>query len=106
MTNYKTISYQLGALGLLNLKISALPIATPLQGDEKTVVVTGLSNQRRNATLAAELFNETEASIALREQRSIERRVANLAMPDHAAKPNKKQRRQIHRFKNKSQSDE
>ena len=74
--------------------------------DEKTVVVTGLSNQRRNATLAAELFNETEASIALREQRSIERRVANLAMPDHAAKPNKKQRRQIHRFKNKSQSDE
>lgn len=74
--------------------------------DEKTVIVKSVSDQRRNATLAAELFNETEASIALREQRSLERKMANLTMPDHAARPNKKQRRQIHRFKNKSQIDE
>ena len=73
--------------------------------DEKTIVVIGLSDQRRNATLAAELFDETAASIALREQRSLERKIANLAMPDHAARPNKKQRRQIHRFKNKSELD-
>jgi ribosome-associated heat shock protein Hsp15 len=74
--------------------------------DEKTVIIKTISDQRRNATLAAGLFNETEASIALREQRSVERKMANLMMPDHAARPNKKQRRQIHRFKNKSQVDE
>ena len=74
--------------------------------DEKTVVVKVISDQRRNATLAAELFNETEASIALREQRSVERKMASLTMPDHAARPTKKQRRQIHRFKKKRQFDE
>ena len=73
---------------------------------EKTIIVKSVSDQRRNATLAAELFNETEASIKLREQCSIEREVAKLTTPDHVAKPNKKQRRQIHRFKNKSQIDE
>lgn len=67
--------------------------------DEKTVVVNALSDQRRNATEAGKLFSETAASQALRIQRAGERKVANLAMPNHAAKPNKKQRRQIHRFK-------
>ena len=32
--------------------------------------------------------------------------LANLTIPDHTARPNKKQRRQIHRFKKKSQIDE
>lgn len=67
--------------------------------DEKTVLVIKLSDQRRNATEASTLYNETEASLMLREQRALERKVANLEMPNHASKPNKKQRRQIHRFK-------
>ena len=67
--------------------------------DEKVVVVKMLSDQRRNATEASKLFDETEASLALREQRAAERKVANLTMPNHATRPNKKQRRQIHRFK-------
>ena len=73
--------------------------------DEKTVIVTGLSDQRRNATEAAKLFNETEQSIALRAQRGLERKVANLAMPNQSNRPTKKQRRQIHRFKQVTSDD-
>ena len=73
--------------------------------DEKVVIVKVLSDQRRNATEASKLFDETAASIALREQRAAERKVANLTMPNHAARPNKKQRRQIHRFKKGTESD-
>ncbi|HAQ49625.1 MAG TPA: ribosome-associated heat shock protein Hsp15 [Glaciecola sp.] len=67
--------------------------------DEKVVIIKTLSDKRRNATEASKLFDETEASIALREQRTAERKMANLTMPNHAERPNKKQRRQIHRFK-------
>ena len=70
--------------------------------DEKVVIIKTLSDKRHNATEASKLFDETEASIALREQRTAERKVANLTMPNHAEKPNKKQRRQIHRFKQDS----
>lgn len=73
--------------------------------DQKTVVVTALSDQRRNATEASKLYQETAESLALREQRTMERKVANLAMPNHETKPNKKQRRQIHRFKQNTESD-
>jgi ribosome-associated heat shock protein Hsp15 len=73
--------------------------------DEKTILVTGLSSQRRSATEASKLYSETEASIALREQRATERKVANLTMPSYAKRPTKKQRRQIHRFKQESESD-
>ncbi len=73
--------------------------------DEKVVVVKMLSDRRRNATEASKLFDETEASIALREKRAAERKVANLTMPNHAERPNKKQRRQIHRFKKGTESD-
>ena len=67
--------------------------------DEKVVIIKVLSDKRRNATEASKLFDETEASITLREQRAAERKMANLTMPNHAERPNKKQRRQIHRFK-------
>lgn len=70
--------------------------------DEKVVIIKALSDKRRNATEASKLFDETDASIALREQRTAERKAANLTMPNHAEKPNKKQRRQIHRFKQDS----
>ncbi len=73
--------------------------------DEKTVNVTAVSSQRRNATEASKLYQETAESIALREQRALERKMANLTMPNQAHRPNKKQRRQIHQFKQKSESD-
>lgn len=64
---------------------------------ERTVVVKALSTQRGNATIAQTLYEETEASIKRREYYSEQRKLANLARPD--TKPNKKQRRDIQRFK-------
>lgn len=68
--------------------------------DDKTVVVTALSDRRRGAPEAALLYQETEDSIALREKRAAERKAGGLGaqiISDH--KPNKKDRRLIHRFK-------
>jgi len=66
--------------------------------DEKIVLVTALSDQRRGAPEAALLYTETEDSIAAREKRSAERKagLANFIISDH--RPNKKERRQIHQF--------
>jgi ribosome-associated heat shock protein Hsp15 len=66
--------------------------------DEKTVVITALSGQRRGAPEAALLYQETEESKALREQRSAERKagLGNYIISDH--RPSKKERRHIHRF--------
>lgn len=65
--------------------------------DEKTVVVKGLSEVRGPATQAQQLYEESAESIAARALQQQERRDQNLAHPDH--RPNKKERRQIHKFK-------
>ncbi|MBF7687176.1 RNA-binding S4 domain-containing protein [Acinetobacter rathckeae] len=65
--------------------------------DKKTVVVQGLSNQRGPAPTAQLLYEETAVSIARRELLASQRKLDNLAKPDH--RPNKKDRRQIHKFK-------
>ena len=67
--------------------------------EEKTVVVTAISDKRGSASIAATLYRETAGSLAAREQRAAERRAARGAAPDYAQRPTKKQRRQIHRFK-------
>lgn len=66
--------------------------------DEKTVIVKALSDQRRGAPEAALLYEETEESKTLREKRQAERKagLASFIVSDH--RPNKKERRQIHRF--------
>lgn len=66
--------------------------------DEKTVVIKALSAQRRGAPEAALLYEETAESKALREKRAAERRagLGNFIVSDH--RPNKKERRHIHRF--------
>lgn len=64
---------------------------------EKTVIVEALTAQRGNASAAQVLYSETEESIKRREYYSEQRKLANLARPDH--KPNKKQRRDLQRFK-------
>lgn len=66
--------------------------------DEKTVEVVALSDQRRGAPEAALLYRETEQSIELREQRSAERKALRGDLASDR-RPTKKQRRQIHRFK-------
>jgi len=65
--------------------------------DVKVVEVTGLSEQRRGAPEALLLYNETAESVTLREQNAAQRKAVN-SSPASDGKPNKKQRRQIHRF--------
>ena len=57
-----------------------------------------LSDQRRGAPEAIQLYEETEESKTLREKRSAERKagLGSFIVSDH--KPDKKERRQIHRF--------
>lgn len=72
--------------------------------DEKTVIVKSLSEIRGSAITAQQLYEETPESIAARAQRQSDRQSANLAHPDH--RPNKKERRQIHRFQSDWRSNE
>ena len=65
--------------------------------DVKTIEVIALSEQRRGAPEARLLYLETEQSIELREKKSSERAAFIGSMPA-SIRPNKKQRRQIHRF--------
>jgi len=67
--------------------------------DEKVVLVLALSDQRRGAQEAQLLYEETAASIARREADSAARKAAGGMIDRPAHRPNKKQRRQIHRFK-------
>ncbi len=66
--------------------------------DEKLVLVTALSDQRRGAPEAALLYQETEESKALREKRAAERKAGMASFIASDTKPDKKARRQIHRF--------
>ncbi|UZJ46266.1 S4 domain-containing protein [Marinimicrobium sp. C6131] len=68
--------------------------------DDKVVTVRALSDQRRGAPEAQLLYEETAESLALREERAAQRKAGGLAgqiISDH--RPNKKERRQIHRFR-------
>lgn len=74
-------------------------------GDEKHVRVEALSDQRRGAGEAALLYKETEESLKERESRALERKAqgANHLPSEH--RPNKRQRRQIHRFNREQNPD-
>lgn len=69
--------------------------------DEKEVLVLSLSGQRRGAVEAQLLYRETEASAAKREAEASQRKALRGLGLISDEKPNKKQRRQIHRFKQK-----
>jgi len=74
--------------------------------DEKTVVVRALSDQRRGAPEAQQLYEETQESIKEREDRAAQRKVSRGAFLVSDARPTKKQRRQIHQFKRRSLEDD
>lgn len=64
------------------------------------ITVLGINAQRRPAAEAVLLYSESEASRLKRAQDAAQRRAERLLMSDEPAqRPNKKQRRQIHRFK-------
>lgn len=66
--------------------------------EEKIVVVKALSENRGNATIAQNLYSETDKSIAQRRLIAEQRQFNNLARPDN--KPTKKDRRALDKFKN------
>ena len=74
--------------------------------DRKTIVIKALSAIRGAAPIAQQLYAETEVSIARRELLTTQRKLHNLARPEH--RPSKKDRRQISKFKqdNNQQSDQ
>jgi ribosome-associated heat shock protein Hsp15 len=61
----------------------------------RTVVVRELAEKRGSATVAAALYEETPESIALREQRVAERRLARPLGADLGARPTKQDRRRL-----------
>lgn len=65
--------------------------------DQKTVVVLGLTTQRRTAEDAQKLYQETEASVVNREKVSEARKMNAMPHPDR--RPDKKERRNLIKFK-------
>lgn len=65
--------------------------------EKKTVIIKAISNMRGPAPIAQQLYEETEVSLAKRELLASQRKLHNLARPDH--RPSKKDRRQISKFK-------
>ena len=74
-------------------------IKIPLGPDEKVVVVIGLENNRQNAVKAQLLYSETDASMAQREKNTQARKLSAFYSPRPDSRPDKKQRREIIKFK-------
>ncbi|WP_114193024.1 ribosome-associated heat shock protein Hsp15 [Edaphovirga cremea] len=67
--------------------------------DERTVIVLALNVQRRGATEAQQMYQETEASIQNREKVAQARKMNALTMPHPDRRPDKKERRHLIKFK-------
>jgi ribosome-associated heat shock protein Hsp15 len=61
----------------------------------RTVVVTGVAEKRGSASAAAALYDETPESVALREQRALERRFASPPGAELGPRPTKQARRRL-----------
>ena len=68
--------------------------------DEKTVTVLKLSDQRRGAPEAQLLYQESAESLEKRETLALQRKSAGQHLMSKT-KPNKKERRQIHQFRDR-----
>lgn len=67
--------------------------------DEKTITILKISDQRRGAPEAELLYSETEQSIELRQENHLKRKL-HAVSPSPERRPDKKQRRDIIKFKN------
>lgn len=67
--------------------------------DERTVIICAISEQRRPASEAQQLYRETAQSIEKREKLALARRMNALNMPHPQRRPDKKERRDLLRFK-------
>ncbi len=68
--------------------------------DVKTIIVKGLSQERRSFKEASLLYEETPESIKQREQNAEARRINSFFSPRPSEKPDKKQRRELIKLKN------
>ncbi|MCE9680921.1 RNA-binding S4 domain-containing protein [Halomonas alkalisoli] len=80
-----------------SVEVGAL-VRVPQGWDHWEVEVVALSDQRRGAPEARELYRETPESEARRLREAEGRRLTNQAMQHPLRRPDKKQRRDIHRF--------
>ncbi|KFX04409.1 ribosome-associated heat shock protein Hsp15 [Pectobacterium betavasculorum] len=67
--------------------------------DERTIIILSVSGQRRSATEAQALYQETTASIEKREKVAQARKMNALTMPHPDRRPDKKERRDLIKFK-------
>lgn len=67
--------------------------------DMKTIVVDMCTDQRKNATEANRLYHETEESIEKRKIAAEQRKTASAGMVYPNKRPDKKERRNIHKLK-------
>ncbi|NVJ59084.1 MAG: hypothetical protein HWE27_01775 [Gammaproteobacteria bacterium] len=77
-------------------------IKLKLGPDERIIIIDSISDKRGPAKVAQELYHETDDSIKQREEAKALRKAAGVV---HDKKPDKKQRRQIHRFKRINSSE-
>ena len=67
--------------------------------DDRTVLIVGISEQRRPANEATALYEETQESIEKREKVALARKMNSLTMPHPDRRPDKKERRDLMKFK-------
>jgi ribosome-associated heat shock protein Hsp15 len=74
-------------------------IKVPAGWDTKEVIVRQVIDKRQGAALAQQLYEETQQSVAKREENQVARKLSSFHSPKPETKPDKKQRRQIIKFK-------
>lgn len=67
--------------------------------DERTIIVLAITEQRRPAAEAVLLYEETSESIEKREKTALARKMNSLTMPHPDRRPDKKERRDLMKFK-------
>ncbi|GJL35529.1 heat shock protein 15 [Enterobacter hormaechei] len=67
--------------------------------DERTVIIKAITEQRRPAAEAVEMYAETAESVAKREKMALARKMNALTMPHPDRRPDKKERRDLMKFK-------
>lgn len=67
--------------------------------EERTVTVLAVTSQRRGADEAQRMYQETQASVANREKMAQARKMNALTMPHPDRRPDKKERRDLIKFK-------
>ena len=74
-------------------------IRVPAGWDVKEVEVTGIEEKRQPAKLAELMYQETADSVAKREQNQLARKMQTFHSPKPDNRPDKKQRRELIKFK-------